>query len=411
MSTDITSTMNSVLQTKIDSYLNSGDSKRKRADDTEENDDIQIEEIDENSDKDNLNNLMKLMVMYMKNIDLKVGNLEKKVEEHNQHCTGINNLRSELTEIKSQLSTAAPSVTDQNKYEEDSKLKFSKISDWGQLHRKRRDAFYRGYSEQAISNEIEKWITPDDDNKVYIKREYRDKYIPGESDERYKIRENLAIQKMVANIQLRRIKVDEMEEECKNIDNSVFERLNQLTDDTQRDYLKALWREETSAAEQRSKSFWDDKKMKWWTKRREEDPYLGKPKERSYAEAVNSSENNDQPEVMDETEPGKENDGEGAFQVVVNKNKRTVKTQQNQNYQHNNSEDSDNRTNYRKNNNCKNNSYNKNRGSYSGRPHWQNNQDKGTPGNKYNNFRNNNRHSGNRDGNFFRRDQNYKPNR
>ena len=321
MSTDISS-LNMVLQTKIDAYLNPGESKRKRTAEGDTDDD-QVEIIEDTSESDNLPNLMKLMVMYMKNIDIKLGNLEKKVDDHNQHCSGIDDLKTELTAIKSQLASSTQHQSDPKKYEEDSQLKFSKINDWGQLHRKRRDAFYSSYSEQEISNEMEKWITPDDDNKVYIKKEYRDKYIPGESDERYKIRESLSIQKMVANIQLRRIKVTEKENEYKNIDQSIIDRLNLLEDENQKEYLKNLWIEETLAAEQRSKTFWQDKKMKWWTKRPEEDPYEGKPtKEKTYAEAT-SEENNEQPEAMDETEPEKD-DNEG-FQVVVSKNKRSVK--------------------------------------------------------------------------------------
>ena len=410
MSTDISS-LNMVLQTKIDAYLNPGESKRKRTAEGD-NDDDQIEIIEETSESDNLPNLMKLMVMYMKNIDIKLGNLEKKVDDHNQHCTGIDDLKTELTTIKSQLTSSTQHQSDPKKYEEDSQLKFSKISDWGQLHRQRRDAFYSSYSEQEISNEMEKWITPDDDNKVYIKKEYREKYIPGESDERYKIRESLSIQKMVANIQLRRIKVTEKENEYKSIDQSIIDRLNLLEDENQKEYLKNLWIEETLAAEQRSKTFWQDKKMKWWTKRPEEDPYEGKPtKEKTYAEATSES-NNEQPEAMDETEPGKE-DNEN-FQVVVAKNKRNVKrynsslTQHDSNYQQSNSSGAY-RGNQRYRNKQGNGTYNNNRGGSNYRRNHYNNNWRNSSNNTRN-F-NGNGNSGNRNGNFFRRDQNYDPNR
>ena len=168
-------------------------------------------------------------------------------------------------------------------YKDLDKLKFETIPRWGVLHRKRREAYYDCYAAGVESQNMEEFLSF---NPPYIMKEYRPKLSPGESEERYKVREELSVSSMMGEIKQKRITVREKKEICDSIDKEVSDILSNLENKDTSEHLKLLWTKEITTAEGKMVAAWNRKKNQWWKDLPVKFPYEGY---KSYAAVTRES--------------------------------------------------------------------------------------------------------------------------
>ena len=233
------------------------------------------------------------------NLQTQVNNVEEKVDHHIKICKddvvkGLVEAKEDLQNIKnnispSNLSTqqaieAMSDTTNSETFESDKALKFEYIGDWGKLHRERRDRFYKSMCQVKQADIIESWIHSDN---VYISRKHRPKEIKGESNERYKLRENYAISGMILEIEEKRINASEHKKKYEEIDSKIASQCDEISDIAIQSKLKELWITEVTKAEKTSIEYWNTKKRPWWMSRVRKDPYSGNPNKTTHENTDN----------------------------------------------------------------------------------------------------------------------------
>ena len=147
-------------------------------------------------------------------------------------------------------------------------LKYNYIPQWGSKHRDRRNAYYKYLLNKEEANIMEGWL-----RNNYIMKKFRPKFIQGETQECYNLREQYAYSGMRLEIEQKRLFCRNFEEKYKNIDEEISILCEEISDENEKDILKRLWREEVTNAEKNSKELWTKKKRHWWLNRPHADPY------------------------------------------------------------------------------------------------------------------------------------------
>lgn len=264
------------------------------------------------------------------NLSTTVNEVSNKLDQHISSCEGDTSVKQLQADVLS-TQQAILKIGD-NTFEEDNKLKFNSIPQWGTLHRERRDAYYKYYAVTTEADIIQGFITSE---PAYIMKEYRPKCSPGEKAARYKLREDHAKSAMMVEVYQKRITAKEKQEIYESVDSEVNDLCNALSSESDRDYLKTLWTKEVTGAEERSRGFFNHKKKKWLLSLPTKFPYEGQPKEpvKLYSTAVsapvsvdNTSDNNgdlEREQLMDTEEDDR------PYIVVANKRQKNFKVSSN----------------------------------------------------------------------------------
>ena len=211
-------------------------------------------------------------------ITTSLSQLHEKLDKHIDNCQGVQVCQKfhdeMLTTQQALLKLSDPQFKDMDK------LKFDTIKHWGTLHRKRKEAYYECYAAGTEAHQMEDFLSY---NPPYIMREFRPKHSPGESEERYKVREEHSLSAMMVEIKQKRITVKEQKLKYEQIDKEVTDLLNKVDNKDISDSLKALWSKEVASAEEKSVAFWNKKKSQWWKDLPQKYPYEGY---KSYAQVA-----------------------------------------------------------------------------------------------------------------------------
>lgn len=232
---------------------------------------------DDSDNEDDTETPSELLFNILQDIQTKVVNLttivnevSAKLDSHIESCGGDSNVKALKDQI---LSTQQALMSiDNSQYEEDKRRKFRCIPKWGELHKKRRDAYYKHFTVSSIADIMENFLS---NEEPYIMRAYRPKYSPGEKSERYKLREKHAISTMQMDIDQKRITAREQFEIYTDVDTEVSRLCDELENQEDRQHLKELWLKEISAAEEKSQVYFNQKKRPWWINLPEKYPYNG----------------------------------------------------------------------------------------------------------------------------------------
>ena len=227
-------------------------------------------------------NPMKLLKEILSNVsDLRceVKDLNTKLNQHMENCNadsfkslsdGMKNLETKLLNV-----TNIPANTnqiDKDQIAEDRKRR-KEIPEWENLHFKRRDAFYACYRAEQEKQHLKKFI---EEEPIYIPRKYRPKFIEGEPEKRFKIREKRSIGCIEIDIELKNDTIASKREEYENADAEIVTKIETFTpEESKRNELKDLWKKEIEAAEKRGKDYWKENKAPWWNNLKTKEPYLG----------------------------------------------------------------------------------------------------------------------------------------
>ena len=235
-------------------------------------------------------NILEDIQMKVVNLTTIVNEVSTKLDNHIANCGTSDHVK----ELKDQILSTQEALLsiDKSQYEEDKRRKFKCIPKWGELHKKRRDAYYKFFSVNSIANIMEQYISSD---SPYIMRAYRPKYSPGEKEERYKLREKHSISAMMMDVNQKRITAREQYEIYTEVDADISKLCDELDNPEDSHYLKELWTKEVSTAEENSQSFFNRKKKTWWLDLSTKYPYNGQ--ETSQSESVPNSNAEETPNV------------------------------------------------------------------------------------------------------------------
>ena len=240
------------------------------------------EDAEESTEMSILRDIQRKLV----NLTTVVNELTTKVDTHISNCPSDNSVKT----LKDQIQSTQEALLniDNSQYEEDKKRKFRCIPKWGELHRKRRDSYFKYFSFTQVADIMENYINAEN---PYIMRAYRPKYSPGEKAERYKLRENHAISSMMVDVNQKRITAREQYDIYSEVDQEITNLLDRVDDDDDKQFLKDLWAKEIDAAEEKSRSFFNQKKKPWWDSLPTKYPYNGQQSEPIQNDTARESEN------------------------------------------------------------------------------------------------------------------------
>ena len=241
--------------------------KKKRADGSDDDDDDEIE-----TPAEQMFNILQDIQMKLVNLTTTVNEVSTKLDNHVANCDNSEHVKELKDQILSTQQALLNIDSDKNQYEEDKRRKFQCIPKWGELHKKRRDAYYKYFSVNSIANIMEQYASSD---TPYIMRAYRPKYSPGEKEERYKLREKHAISTMMMDVSQKHITASEQLDIFTKVDEEISTLCDNLGNAEDTAYLKELWAKEVSAAEEKSQTFFNQKKKPWWLNLPTNYPYNG----------------------------------------------------------------------------------------------------------------------------------------
>ena len=242
--------------------------KRRRNTSGESND--QDEEDFEETPAELMFTMLRDIQTKLVNLSTTVNEVSNKLDNHIANCkTDVN-----VKELKEQILSTQEALLsiDKSQYEEDKKRKFKCIPTWGEKHKARRDAYYDYFSVSAIADILENYATLD---QPYLMRAYRPKFSPGEKEERFKLREKHSISKMMLEVQQKRITAREQFDIYTQVDEEMATLCENLENPEDKEYLKQLWEKEIEAAEEKSRTYFNQKKRPWWDKLPTKYPYKG----------------------------------------------------------------------------------------------------------------------------------------
>ena len=254
--------------------LNVRNGKRRFVAGNEEDDDPIEEETDPVK-------ILKSLRNQMINLTTIVNELNNKMDNHISTCKNdaVKDLQSQVLSTQEALLNI-----NKNQYEDDKKRKFRCIPRWGELHKARRDSYYKFYAVTTEADLMEQYVTSD---PPYIMRAYRPKYSPGEKPERYKLRENHAKSAMMVDVNQKRITAREMLEKYTDIDKEVSDICDALEEEEDKLYLKELWIKEVTKAEEKSETWFNQKRKPWWLNLSTKYPYTGQKTGEELTEGAN----------------------------------------------------------------------------------------------------------------------------
>lgn len=206
------------------------------------------------------------------NLTTTVNEVSLKLDNHIANCGNSDHVKELKDQILSTQEALLGMGSDKSQYEENKRRKFRCIPKWGELHKKRRDAYYKFFSVNSIANIMEHYISMD---TPYIMRAYRPKHSPGEKEERFKLREKHAISAMMMDVNQKRITAREQYDIYTEIDSDISKLCDELENAEDSQYLKELWTKEVSTAEENSQNFFNRKKKPWWLDLPTKYPYNG----------------------------------------------------------------------------------------------------------------------------------------
>lgn len=209
------------------------------------------------------------------NLTTTVNEVSAKLDNHIDNCGGsdpnVKALKDQILSTQEALMSIDTKQPDKQ-YEEDKRRKFQCIPKWGELHKKRRDAYYKHFTVSSIADIMENYLSSDE---PYIMRNFRPKHSPGEKPERFKLREKHAISTMHMEISQKRITAREQFEIYTEVDSDISKLCDELENPEDGLYLKELWAKEVSTAEGKSQNYFNYKKKPWWLNLPEKYPYTG----------------------------------------------------------------------------------------------------------------------------------------
>ena len=295
-------------------------SKRSR---TTHDDSDEDSEYEEETAQEYNSHLLQDIVTKLVNLTTIVNELNTKIDTHITSCQGDQSARDLHSQV---LSTQQALLKiNENQYEEDKRKKFRCIPRWGELHRTRRDAYYKHYAVTTEADIMEGYLAAE---PPYILKEYRPRYSPGEKPDRYKLRESLAKSAMMVEINQKKITATEQLDKYTEVDKEISDLCDKLENEEDKDYLKQLWSKEVTAAEEKSQTFYNQKKKPWWLNLSTKFPYTGQPKEPNQNGASTEPSNPPNAAPVHDTDQHNEeledNDlaGEAPFQEVIRNRRR-----------------------------------------------------------------------------------------
>lgn len=139
------------------------------------------------------------------------------------------------------------------------KKKKELISEWNNLLNQRKQAYWNAIRSEHLANTYEQWKQREN---IILPMKYRVKSVRNEPEEETKIKVNLAMQKMEAEITLLRIRIPKYKTKYDKCDKEIQNIIEQRIDGEIKDQLKDLWQKEISREAAKSEQILD-KKRKW----------------------------------------------------------------------------------------------------------------------------------------------------
>ena len=133
------------------------------------------------------------------------------------------------------------------------------IGVWRKLLNERKQAYWNAIRCENLADTYEKWRQKE---QVILPRKYRLKQINKEPDEETKIRMNLAVQKLDAEITLLRVRVPKYKIKFENCDKQIFEEISRRTSEEMTSNLQDLWNKEVEIDANKSEEILKSK-QKW----------------------------------------------------------------------------------------------------------------------------------------------------